>query len=102
METMAATKPYTTFNRLQIFLHALVFVLGFSLVFIVGWGGTATVLGQWFGQYKRTGHVAFICLFDWFGAAIFDIGRWVVVLFLPLRPAARSRLPGLSQRACLE
>ena len=28
------------------------FVLGFSLVFIVGWGGTATIIGQVFGIYK--------------------------------------------------
>jgi cytochrome c-type biogenesis protein len=34
------------------FIHALLFVAGFSLVFIVGWGGAATLLGQLFGQYK--------------------------------------------------
>jgi cytochrome c-type biogenesis protein len=34
------------------FLHALFFVLGFSLVFIVGWGGAATTAGRLFGQYK--------------------------------------------------
>ncbi len=38
--------------RLTTFLHALIFVLGFSLVFIVGWGGMATAFGQLFGQYK--------------------------------------------------
>ena len=32
--------------------HALLFVFGFSIVFIVGWGGAATLLGQLFGQYK--------------------------------------------------
>ncbi|MBI5354019.1 MAG: hypothetical protein HZB50_15360 [Chloroflexi bacterium] len=41
-------------ERLKIFLHALLFVLGFSLVFIIGWGGSATALGQLFGEYKRT------------------------------------------------
>ena len=40
-------------ERLKIFLHALLFVLGFSLVFIVGWGGSVTALGQLFGTYKR-------------------------------------------------
>lgn len=40
-------------DRLKIFLHALLFVAGFSLVFIVGWGGSVTVLGQLFGTYKR-------------------------------------------------
>lgn len=39
-------------ERLKIFLHALLFVLGFSLVFIVGWGGSVTALGQLFGAYK--------------------------------------------------
>lgn len=38
--------------RLRIFLHALLFVLGFSLVFVVGWGGIATTIGQLFGSYK--------------------------------------------------
>lgn len=40
-------------DRLNIFLHALLFVAGFSLVFIVGWGGSITALGQLFGEYKR-------------------------------------------------
>jgi cytochrome c-type biogenesis protein len=40
-------------ERLKIFLHALVFVLGFSLVFVIGWGGSVTALGQLFGAYKR-------------------------------------------------
>ncbi|MBI5352743.1 MAG: cytochrome c biogenesis protein CcdA [Chloroflexi bacterium] len=40
-------------DRLKIFFHALLFVVGFSLVFIVGWGGSATLVGQVFGTYKR-------------------------------------------------
>ena len=39
-------------DRLTTFLHALIFILGFSLVIIVGWGGAATVTGRLFGQYK--------------------------------------------------
>jgi cytochrome c-type biogenesis protein len=39
-------------KRLTVFSHAFLFVLGFSLVFIIGWGGAATLLGQVFGQYK--------------------------------------------------
>jgi cytochrome c-type biogenesis protein len=35
-----------------VFLHAVAFVLGFSLVFVVGWGGAATLLGQLFSDYK--------------------------------------------------
>lgn len=38
--------------RLTTFLHALLFVLGFSVIFVVGWGGAATVAGQSFGQYR--------------------------------------------------
>jgi len=34
------------------FVHALFFVGGFSLVFVLGWGGAATLIGQLFGQYK--------------------------------------------------
>ena len=43
------TRPASRFTT---FTHAVLFVLGFSLVFVVGWGGAATVLGQLFGQYK--------------------------------------------------
>lgn len=39
-------------RRLSVLLHAALFVFGFSLVFVVGWGGAATLLGQVFGQYK--------------------------------------------------
>jgi cytochrome c-type biogenesis protein len=53
-------------DRLKIFLHALLFVAGFSLVFIVGWGGSATLVGQIFGTYKRS---------------IAQIGGAVVILF---------------------
>jgi cytochrome c-type biogenesis protein len=40
-------------ERLRVFLHAFLFVIGFSLVFVIGWGGSVTVLGQFFGAYKR-------------------------------------------------
>jgi cytochrome c-type biogenesis protein len=87
METIAAAKSYTTFNRLQIFLHALVFVLGFSLVFIVGWGGTATVLGQLFGQYKavigQLGGVVVIM----FGLATLDVIRLPWFYYSDTRPS---------------
>lgn len=41
-----------TNRRLIIFGHALFFVIGFSIVFIIGWGGAATFLGELFGAYK--------------------------------------------------
>ena len=53
-------------SRLNTFLHAVLFVLGFSLIFIVGWGGAATTLGRLFGQYK---------------AIIAQIGGVVVIIF---------------------
>jgi len=39
-------------RRLIIFFHALAFVLGFSVVFVFGWGGAATLLGGLFVSYK--------------------------------------------------
>lgn len=53
-------------QRYTTFWHAALFVLGFSLVFVVGWGGTATLLGQIFGVYK---------------AIIARVGGVVVILF---------------------
>ena len=62
-------------DRVKIFLHALLFVSGFSLVFIVGWGGSATLIGQVFGTYKsviaRIGGVIVIM----FGLATLEVIR---------------------------
>ncbi len=53
MEKAVATTQGGGLNRrLLVFAHALFFVLGFSLIFVVGWGGTATLLGRLFGVYK--------------------------------------------------
>lgn len=53
--TSAASQPVVDpqYQRVKILIHALLFVAGFSVVFIVGWGGSVTVLGQLFGTYKR-------------------------------------------------
>lgn len=64
--TTATSLDSSRSDRLRIFLHALVFVLGFSFVFVVGWGGSVTALGQLFGAYKRV---------------IAQIGGVVVILF---------------------
>jgi cytochrome c-type biogenesis protein len=64
-ETATPTAPAAN-GRLRVFLHALLFVLGFSLVFVIGWGGSVTVLGQFFGAYKRV---------------IAQIGGIVVIMF---------------------
>lgn len=62
-------------SRVQVLLHALLFVLGFSAVFVVGWGGAATLLGRLFGEYKyllgRLGGVIVIL----FGLATLDVIR---------------------------
>ncbi len=51
-QTTVSPGAPTLTRRFTTFFHALMFVLGFSLVFIFGWGGVTTVFGQLFGQYK--------------------------------------------------
>jgi cytochrome c-type biogenesis protein len=62
-------------KRSYIFLHALAFVVGFSIIFVIGWGGATTILGQLFITYKdwiaRIGGVVLII----FGLATMDIIR---------------------------
>ena len=62
-----------TKGRAYLFLHALAFVLGFSLIFVIGWGGATTILGQLFVTYKiwiaRIGGLILII----FGLATMDI-----------------------------
>mgnify|MGYP003969227971 CR=1 len=48
-----ASQPVPLNQRLRTLAHALAFVTGFSLIFIIGWGGAATLTGQFFGQYKN-------------------------------------------------
>jgi cytochrome c-type biogenesis protein len=72
-------------HRLTTFFHAALFVLGFSLVFIVGWGGAATTAGQLFGQYKtvigRVGGLVVIV----FGLVTLDVLK-IPWLFYDTRP----------------
>ena len=60
-------------ERFAVLLHALLFVLGFSIVFVIGWGGAVTAAGQLFGTYKfilgRLGGVIVIL----FGLATLDL-----------------------------
>ena len=51
-ESIVTSQPAAHYRRIT-FLNTIIFVLGFSLVFVVGWGGAVTLLGQVFGQYKR-------------------------------------------------
>lgn len=45
-------KTITLDQRMRVTLHSLAFVAGFSVIFIVGWGGAATLLGQVFSNIK--------------------------------------------------
>ncbi len=47
-----AAAPVRSRGRAYLFLHALAFVLGFSIIFVIGWGGAATILGQLFVTNK--------------------------------------------------
>jgi cytochrome c-type biogenesis protein len=73
-ETVAPLVP-SQIERIKVFMHALLFVFGFSLVFVVGWGGSVTVLGQLFGEYKyalgRIGGIIVIM----FGLATLEVIR---------------------------
>lgn len=51
-QSRTTSAPWSLNGRYTTFFHAALFVLGFSLVFIVGWGGAATVLGRLFSDYK--------------------------------------------------
>jgi cytochrome c-type biogenesis protein len=49
-EAAVQSKPA---HRGYLFLHALAFVFGFSLIFVIGWGGATTLLGGLFVSYKQ-------------------------------------------------
>ncbi len=72
MQQTPATSAVSWTRRYTTFFHAVLFVFGFSLIFVVGWGGAATVLGQLFGEYKlliaRVGGLVVI------GFGLFNIG----------------------------
>lgn len=76
---MTAIAETRSTHRGRVMLHALAFVLGFTTIFVIGWGGTATLLGQLFGQYKTT---------------LARIGGVVVILF-GLHTLGWIRIPGL-------
>lgn len=51
-QTILSANILTLSRRFAVFMHAVLFVLGFSLVFVVGWGGAFTLVGQVFAEYK--------------------------------------------------
>lgn len=72
INTTTALKPPQN-EQLRVFLHALLFVAGLSFGFTVGWGGSATLVGQWFGTFK--GFIACLgsVIFIMFGSATLDL-----------------------------
>ena len=89
-----------TVSRIRVFFHALIFVASFSLVFIVGWGGATTALGQLFGSYKfiiaRIGGVLVIL----FGLATLDIIR-IPWFYYDTRPQFSGRTGTYASSALL-
>lgn len=80
VDISSSSRRYTTLY------HALLFVTGFSIVFIVGWGGAATLLGQLFGQYKlviaRVGGIVIIL----FGLGTMGLLRLPWLYYADTRP----------------
>ncbi len=76
-------------NRFATLGHAIFFVGGFTLIFVVGWGGAATLAGQLFGQYKlilgRIGGIVVIA----FGLMTLGVIR-IPFLSLDTRPEFRG------------
>lgn len=65
-EIPTAESPMLSKPKLNLLLHSLIFVLGFSVIFVIGWGGATTLLGGIFFEYKNV---------------IAKIGGLVVILF---------------------
>lgn len=61
-------------NRAKIFIHSLLFVLGFSVIFI-SLGATASLLGQLLSQYKETIRIAGGVIVILFGLYIMGVFR---------------------------
>ena len=83
-------------SRASTMAHALVFVAGFGLVFTVGWGGTATLLGELFGRYRfilgKVGGVLVI-LFGLYTIGVLRV-PWLSRDLRPSLPVTRSRRLG--------
>ena len=86
--------PLAFSRRMSTFLHALLFVLGFSIVFVVVWGGAATLLGQALFDLKpalsKIGGVVVIV----FGLTILGVIR-IPLLYHDTRPQWSNHRTGL-------
>lgn len=80
----------TPWNRVNLFFHALMFVFGFTVVFVIGFGGATTVLGGIFASYKiylsRLGGLILIVL----GLATMDIIK-IPWFYMDTRPEFRGK-----------
>lgn len=93
--------PSHSSMRMTTFIHAILFVLGFSITFVIGWGGAFTIFGQVFSQYKSLlGQIGGVVVIV-FG--LFNLG---VVKIAPLNYDTRpqldvSRYGGLASSALM-
>lgn len=75
-QNVLANAPVSRWERYTTFFHALLFVLGFSTVFVLGWGGAATVFGRLFDEYRlllaRVGGIVVIV----FGLVTLGVLKW--------------------------
>jgi len=95
MSELTPTFPKTQISsRWTTFFHACLFVAGFALIFIVGWGGAATLFGQVFASIKtilaRVGGVIIIL----FGLSTLGLFRMPWMYYSDTRPA----LPGFGKK----
>ncbi len=67
---VAQRKPV---SRGFLMLHAIAFVLGFSLIFVIGWGGATTLLGSLFVTYKQWIATVGGAILILFGLATMDV-----------------------------
>lgn len=78
--------------RLSTFLHAVLFVFGFSFAFVLGWGGTFTVFGRLFAEYRQV--LSQIGAIIVIGFGLFNLGiiklRWLNFDTRPVWRNARS------------
>ncbi len=85
---------YQPAERWRIFIHALAFVFGFSMVFIIGWGGSITLLGQLFVSYKsiiaQIGGIIIIA----FGLATLGVLRMPWQFYADTRPQFERKTGG--------
>ena len=96
----ALQAPTTLTRRMNTFVHALLFVFGFSVVFVVVWGGAATLFGRLLYDARpvlsKIGGVIVIVL----GLTVLGVVR-IPLLYRDTRPQWSKRRTGLWSSALL-